>query len=304
MNKLTVAVVQAGSVLFDKKACLEKAIDLITQAAARGARLVVFPESFIPCYPRGLSFGMRVGGVSSKGRADYMRYLENAVTLPGDELNTLCTAAKKNACYISMGITEKDTTTGTLYCTNIFISDKGEYLGRHRKIKPTGAERCLWGEGGREDLRVFKTPFGNMGSLICWENYMPLARTALYEQGVDIYIAPTADSRKQWQATVRHIAQEGRCFVLSCNQFVTRDMYPDDLACIDELQDKMPELCPGGSCIIDPTGKYLCEPVYHREEILFATLDLSKIAEARLDFDPCGHYSRPDLLRLNILGEN
>lgn len=298
-KKLKVALIQAAPILFNKQASIKKAVNLIRQAGESGARLVVFPESFIPCYPRGLSFGMFVGGGSRAGREDYLLYYENSVVISRD-LTELCNAAKETGCYISIGVTEREETSGTLYCTNVFISSKGEYMGKHRKIKPTGAERCIWGEGGSEDLIVFDTPFGKIGSLICWENYMPLARTALYEKGIDIYIAPTADSRKEWQATVRHIAQEGRCFVLSCNQFVTKDMYPESLKTLPELDGLIQEICPGGSCIIDPTGKYLGGPVWHKEDILYADLDLNKLAAARLDFDPCGHYSRPDILSLSL----
>ena len=296
-TKLMVALIQASPVLFNKTASIEKAAELICQAGKSGARLVVFPESFIPCYPRGLSFGMYVGGAQADGRADYKLYYDNSVLIPAD-LTAICQAAKRNNCFVSIGVTEKEEESGTLYCTNVFISDKGEYMGKHRKIKPTGAERCIWGEGNSEDLKTFDTPFGKIGCLICWENYMPLARTALYEKGIDIYIAPTADSRKEWQATVRHIAQEGRCFVLSCNQFVTRDMYPDSVKTLFDGQ--IQEICPGGSCIISPTGKYIVDAIYHREEIITATLDMSQISAARLDFDPCGHYSRPDILSLHV----
>ena len=291
------AVVQASPVMFDKDATIAKAVSLIADAAGMGARLVVFPESFVPCYPRGLSFGMHIGGADAGGRQDYLLYHRNSVVIPRD-IAPLCQAAKDCSCYVSIGVTEQDALTDTLYCTNLLISDSGELLGKKRKLKPTGAERCVWGEGGRDDILVLDTPIGKIGCLICWENYMPLARTALYEQGVNVYIAPTADSRKEWQATVRHIAQEGRCFVLSCNQYVTRDMYPEGLCSVDkELFD---EVCPGGSCIISPTGKYLAQPVYHKEEMLLATIDLSAVAAARLDFDPCGHYSRPDLFELKV----
>lgn len=294
-----VAAVQASPVLFDKAASLAKAADYIEKAGALGASLVVFPESFIPCYPRGITFGLSFGGNSFNGRGDYTRYYENSVVLPHD-LSPVCEAAKRAGCWVSVGITERDPVSGTLYCTNVFIDGGGSILGRHRKLKPTGAERCVWGEGDAADLAAFETPFGTVGSLICWENYMPLARYALYEQGVSIYIAPTADSRKEWQATVRHIAQEGRCFVISCNQFVTRDMYPSDLQCANELENAIFELCPGGSCIISPTGKYLCPPVYHKEEMLICTLDLTKLPSAKLDLDVCGHYSRPDIFEFKI----
>ena len=291
------AVVQASPVMFDKDGSIAKAASLIADASAMGARLVVFPESFIPCYPRGLSFGMHIGGADAGGRQDYMLYHRNSVVVPRD-ITPLCQAARDGGCYVSIGVTERDERTDTLYCTNLLISDSGELLGKKRKLKPTGAERCVWGEGGRDDIFVLDTPIGKIGCLICWENYMPLARTALYEQGVNVYIAPTADSRKEWQATVRHIAQEGRCFVLSCNQFVTRDCYPAELRSMDDMP--FDEICPGGSCIISPTGKYLAQPVYHREQILTADIDLSQVAAARLDFDACGHYSRPDIFELTI----
>ena len=296
-STLTVALIQAAPVLFDKEASIDKAVTLIRQASQKGAQLVVFPESFIPCYPRGLSFGMYVGGALADGRDDYKLYFDNSVVIP-DDLTKISAVCKDTGCFVSLGITEREKDSGTLYCTNVFIDGNGEFMGKHRKIKPTGAERCIWGEGGAEDLKTFDTPFGKIGCLICWENYMPLARTALYEQGVDIYIAPTADSRKEWQATVRHIAQEGRCFVLSCNQFVTRDMYPSNVKTL--LDGHINEICPGGSCIVSPTGKYIVDAIWHREEIITATLDLNSLAAARLDFDPCGHYSRPDILSLTV----
>ena len=299
MTAFTAAIIQASPVMFDKQASLEKAARLVRQAGEKGARLAVFPESFVPCYPRGLSFGLHVGGAGAGGRRDYLLYHKNAVVIP-DELDDICAAAKDAGCFVSLGVTERDALTDTLYCTNVFISDKGEYMGKKRKIKPTGAERCIWGEGGAGDVRVFDTPLGKIGCLICWENYMPLARTALYEQGVSIYIAPTADSRKEWQATVRHIAQEGRCYVLSCNQFVTKDMYPSCLESADELENKPREICPGGSCAIDPTGKYLGGPVWHREEMLLCAIDPDRAAAARMDLDVCGHYSRPDLFELRV----
>jgi len=297
--KYIAAVVQASPVMFDKAATTDKACRLITQAGAKGAKLCVFPESFIPCYPRGLSFGMHVGGADGGGRQDYLLYHRNSVVIPRD-LAPLCEAAKQAGCYVSVGVTERDGLTDTLYCTNVFISDTGEILGKKRKIKPTGAERCVWGEGGRDDIFVLDTSVGRIGCLICWENYMPLARTALYEKGVNVYIAPNADSRKEWQATVRHIAQEGRCYVLSCNQFVTREMYPPALSSLQALEGRKGEISAGGSCIISPSGKYLVQPVWHREEMLLAEIDLTQVAAARLDFDVCGHYSRKDMFELRV----
>ena len=265
-------------------------------AAKKGASPVVFPESFIPCYPRALSFGMTFGGNSGKGRGDYERYFDNAVNVPED-LAPLCDAAKEGGIFVSIGVTEKD--GGTLYCTNVLISDHGEILSRYRKIKPTAAERCLWGEGN-EAPRAVKTPFGKVGALICWENYMPLARMALYSQDISVYLAPNADGRREFQATLRHIAQEGRVFVIACNQFVTKADYPRDLERYSDLESAIEEISPGGSCVISPTGKYIAPPVYRKEELIVCRLPLYKLPSARLDFDPCGHYSRPDLFEFKV----
>lgn len=186
----------------------------------------------------------------------------------------------------------------------LFIGPDGLILGKHRKLKPTASERIVWGEGDGSTLPVFDTPYGKIGALICWENYMPLARSAMYAQGIQPYIAPTADSRDSWQSTIRHIAMEGRCFVLSCNQYVTKDMYPKDLACYDELETSPNEMCRGGSAIINPFGEYVYEPVYGEEAILISDLNLKQIAYSQFDFDPVGHYSRPDIFTLHINNEN
>lgn len=201
-----------------------------------------------------------------------------------------------------MGITERDGNdiNCTLYCTNLFFSPEGKLIGKHRKLKPTGTERCIWGEGDGSTLTVVDTPYGKMGSLICWENYMPLARTVLYAKGVKLYIAPTADSREEWQATMKHIALEGRCFVIGCNQYVEKNMYPTDLNYYKELDAEPEIMCPGGSCIVDPFGKYVAGPIFNKEEMLIADLDLEKIVLSRLDFDSEGHYSRPDVFELIV----
>lgn len=189
---------------------------------------------------------------------------------------------------------------GTLYCTVLFFGPDGSLLGKHRKLKPTASERIVWGEGDGSTLPIIDTPFGKMGALICWENYMPLARTALYAKGVQLYIAPTADAREVWQSTIRHIALEGRCFVLSCNQYVTKEMYPTDLACYHELSSSPHEMCSGGSAIVGPLGDYIVQPVYGKEDILIADLDLSQIAYSRMDFNVVGHYARPDVFQLIV----
>lgn len=298
---LRAAVVQAGSVLMDLEGTMKKAAALIREAAGKGAKLIVFPEAFISGYPRGLSFGFVVGSRTMEGRKDWKRYYDSSIAVPGPETELLAEMAKEAGVYISIGVIEKDAEgiDSTLYYTNLFFGPQG-FLGKHRKLKPTGSERCVWGEGDGGTLTTVDTPYGRMGSMICWENYMPLARAAMYAKGVTLYIAPTADSREEWQHTMRHIALEGRCFVLNCNQHMKKSMYPNDLNYCADLE-KMPEnCCPGGSCIINPYGQYVAGPVWDREEILIADLDLDEIVESRLDMDVMGHYARPDVFELIV----
>lgn len=301
-NRVRVAVVQAGSVVMDREATTKKAVSLTIQAAESGAKIVVFPEAFIPAYPRGLSFGAKVGSRSPEGRKDWLRYWENSVPVPSETTEQLGEAARQAGVYLIIGVIERDTefSTGTLYCSVLFFGPDGSLLGKHRKLKPTGSERLIWGEGDGSTLPVFDTPYGRIGALICWENYMPLARVAMYSKGVQLYIAPTADARDVWQSTIRHIAVEGRCFVLSCNQYVTKNMYPTDLACYDDLDSSPEEMCTGGSAIIGPLGDYIQEPVFGREDILLADLDLREIPYSQFDFDVVGHYSRPDVFQLSV----
>lgn len=297
-----IAVVQAAPVIMDLDATVAKTLMLINEAKKAKAEIVVFPESFIPAYPRGLSFGFVVGSRTIEGRKDWQRYYENSVKVPSKITDILGKAAKEAEIYLSIGVTEKDRDelNSTLYCTNLFFGPDGKLLGKHRKLKPTGTERCIWGEGDGSTLDVIETPYGKMGSLICWENYMPLARTDLYAKGVKIYIAPTADSREQWQCTMKHIALEGRCFVIGCNQYVEKRMYPPDLNYYHELESEPDVMCSGGSCIVDPFGSYIKEPVYNKEDILIADLELEQIIQSRLDFDVVGHYSRPDIFKFSV----
>lgn len=302
MKPVTVAVVQAASVLFDRKKTIEKTLDLMAQVKNTKSLLALFPEAFIPAYPRGFSFGMKVGSRSEAGRSLYERYWNNAVEVPGPEVRQLGKAAKDHHLYLSIGVIEKESKggRGTLYCTQLYFDPDGNLMGKHRKLKPTGSERLIWGEGDGSTLPVFSTDIGRIGGLTCWENYMPLARMAMYAKGVQIYLAPTADSRDTWQATVRHIACEGRCFVLGCNQYVSRDMVPPDLETIEEITDQAVDMCPGGSVIVSPFGEILAGPVYGSETILTADLDFSLITRAKLDFDVTGHYARPDIFQLIV----
>ncbi len=295
-----IAVVQASPILFDKGACTEKAVDLIAQAARKGAELIVFPELFIPGYPYGMTFGFTVGSRNENGRLDWKRYYDNSIVVPGDETRRIAEAARAARAYVSIGVSERDPFSATLYNTNLFFSPEGELTTVHRKLKPTGAERVVWGDADRAYFPVLGTPWGNMGSLICWESYMPLARVALYQKGVTLYISPNTNDNEEWQATIRHIAIEGHCYFINCDMFFTRSAYPKDLHCPDEI-GRLPDIvCRGGSCIVDPYGHYVTEPVWDREDIIFAELDMQKVPASRMEFDACGHYSRPDVLDLRV----
>ncbi|HZD92779.1 MAG TPA: nitrilase-related carbon-nitrogen hydrolase [Candidatus Sulfotelmatobacter sp.] len=296
-DRVTVAVVQAASVAFDRKRTLEKALDLTRAAARQGAKLVLFPEAFVSGYPRGLDFGAVVGSRSEEGREDFKRYFESAVEVPGPAVDILSKAARSNAVYLVMGIIERE--RGTLYCCVLFFAPDGTFLGKHRKVMPTASERLIWGYGDGSTLPVFSTPFGRLGAVICWENYMPLLRTYMYSQGIEIYCAPTADHRDTWSATMQHIAAEGRCFVLGCNQFNRRRDFPKTYrTAFGEKPETV--ISRGGSCILDPFGRFLAGPDFEDETILVAELDRSLLPKAKFDFDAVGHYSRPDIFRLVV----
>ncbi|WP_257459107.1 carbon-nitrogen hydrolase family protein [Archangium lipolyticum] len=301
-QQVRVAVVQAAPVLFDREGTLERVASWTARAAQAGARIVLFPEAFIPAYPRGLGFGFIVGSRTEAGRRLWQLYNEQSVEIPGPAIDHLGSIARQHGVYLAIGVIERDRVTrGTLYCTLLYFGPDGALLAKHRKLKPTGSERLIWGEGDGSTLSTVETPFGRLGGLICWENYMPLARTAMYAKGVDIYLAPTADNRDTWQATVRHIASEGRCFVLGCNQFVTRDMYPEEVLREEALPADAPRIMSrGGSVIVSPFGEVLAGPLWDEEGLLTADLDLGLLTRARLDFDPCGHYARPDVFRLEV----
>ena len=297
-----VAVVQAAPVVFDLEKTLEKALGLIKEAAEKGANIVVFPETFIPGYPRGLTFGFNIGARTMEGRKDFQRFHDNCVAVPGPEVDILAKAAAENNVYLAMGITEKDGNNidGTLHCCMLFFGPDGTFLGRHRKLKPTGSERYIWGQDDGSTLTVVDTPYGQMGALICWENYMPLARAAMYQKGIKLYLAPTADQRDTFQCTLRHIAIEGRCFVICCNQYMEKSMYPTDLYGYAEIEAQPDGMCRGGSCIINPFGEYVAGPSFGGEEILVADLDLDQITQGKADFDCIGHYARPDIFELIV----
>ena len=302
--KLTAAVAQSATVLLDTPATIERALGLMAEAAARGAELLVFPEAFIGGYPKGADFHIYLGGRTPQGRAEFKHYFDAAVTVDGPEIAQLASAAAQHRMYLVVGIIER--AGGTLYCTAVYIGAQGQVLGKHRKLMPTALERLVWGFGDGSTLQAVDTPWGKLGAVICWENYMPALRMAMYQQRVALYCAPTADDRDSWASSMQHIALEGRCFVLSACQHLRRSQFPDD-----RMNNRLPEapdtvLMRGGSMIIDPLGRVLAGPVRDQDALLTAELDLSTIPMAQMDFDVVGHYARPDVfsLRVNTAAQN
>ena len=268
------AVVQVGSVLFDAPRTLAKLKAFVAEAAGHGAKLAVFPEAFLGGYTKGIDFGCRVGSRTPEGREWFCCSFEAAITLPGPETEALCELAQSADMTLAVGIIERD--GGTLYCTLLYLGCDGRILGKHRKLMPTAAERLIWGFGDGSTIPVLDTAVGRLGGAICWENYMPLFRAALYAQNLQIYCAPTVDDRETWLPTLRHIAVEGRCFVLSPVQFLLRSGCPEDY---EPIQGNTPGtvLIRGGNAIVDPFGQVLAGPCFGEETILTADLDLLEI---------------------------
>jgi nitrilase len=299
--KIKVALIQDSPVFFDRQQTLVKVEELTERYAQQGCQLIVFPESFVPGYPRGFSFGARIGSRTPAGRKHYAEYRKQSLSLQSEDRFRLEELAQKQGVYLVIGVTEKEDHNGSLYCSMLYISPTHGLLGVHRKIRPTGSERVIWHEAGGEALVTFATSIGRLGGLICWENYMPLARMAMYQQGVQLYIAPTADAREEWTATMCHIALEGRCFVLGCNQYFTKSMYPKRYRKL--VKEAPEEMCRGGSIIVSPLGKIIAGPLYGESGALVATLDLAEIDQSKLDFDPIGHYARNDIFQLSVKGQ-
>jgi nitrilase len=297
MKQFRAAVIQAGAVPFDSEASVEKARQLVSEAAGKGVALAVFPEAFISVYPKGLDFGSRVGSRSPEGREQFRRYWASAIEVPGPATEALGKAARENHIHLVIGVIERD--GGTLYCTALFFAPDGALLGKHRKLMPTAHERLVWGYGDGSTLPVFETEVGKIGAVICWENYMPMLRMAMYSKNIQIYCAPTADDRESWLPTVRHIALEGRCFVLTACQYIQRGSFPADYPAL-QGDDPNTVLMRGGSCIIDPLGRVLAAPTFDGECILTAEIDLDEIPRAKYDFDVVGHYARPDVFQLHV----
>jgi nitrilase len=296
-SSVRAAVVQAGAVPFDSEACVDKAVGLIAEASGLGAKVIVFPEAFVPGYPKGVNYGLVVGARDPVGREEFRRYLEAAIEVPGAQTRRLGEAAAAHGAYVIIGVIERE--LGTCYCTVLFFGPDGALLGKHRKLMPTVMERVIWGFGDGSTLTVVDSPYGRIGSVICWENYMPMLRMAMYSKNVALYCAPTADDRDTWIASMQHIALEGRCFVLTACQFIRKKDFPDSVRV--SLGDT-PEavLMRGGSAIVNPLGQILAGPHFGGETILTVDLDLNDIGRGKFDFDVAGHYSRPDVFQLSV----
>lgn len=300
MATLTVAAVQAAYVLMDREATLASAEKLVADAAGRGAGLVVFPEAFVP----GTPIWIDSGPIWEGDEAWFAMLTDQAVVVPSPATDRLCAAARDAGVYLVIGIDEREPAGSTIYNTLLYIAPDGTLLGKHRKLMPTGSERTVWGMGDGSTLDTFATPYGRLGGLICWENYMPLARFYLYSQGVDIWVAPTLAVGDAWVATMRHIAREGRCYVIGVNPCVHIDQIPADFPDRDKVWrtelDEGGWVEPGNTVIVAPDGRVLAGPARHEETILTAELDLAAVHSARRMFDPVGHYHRPDVFRLAV----
>jgi nitrilase len=301
MNEpVRVACVQAEPVVLDRKATLEKLAAVTAEAKAGGADLVVFPEAFVPAYPSSAWAKYLAGWTDPRAKASFALLARESVEVPGPAADRLGEIARDNEVWLVTGVNERDPgKPGTLYNSLLYHSPEGELAIHHRKLVPTNHERMVWGQGDGGGLRAVQTSIGRIGGLICWENYMPLARFSLYESGVEIYIASTADDGDAWQATLVHIARESRAFVVAPAHFQRAASYPDDFPLKDELAG-MDVVGRGGSAILAPDGSYLAGPLYNEEGILYADLEPERLDEERQRFDPAGHYHRPDVLELKV----
>ena len=297
---VTVACVQAEPAILDRDGTLDRMASLAAEAAGKGARLLVFPEAFIPAYPSSV-WAKALAGWSEEGAVEaYAQFAREAVEVPGEAEERLGEIAREHEVWLVTGVTERDPARpGTLYNSLLYHAPDGSLALSHRKLVPTNHERLVWGPGDGSGLTTVETPFGRVGGLICWENYMPLARFALYEAGVEIYIASTADDGDAWQSTLVHIARESRAFVVAPSHFQRASSYPDDFP-LKRLLDGDDVIGRGGSAILGPDGSYLAGPLYDEEGILYGELEPARLDEQRQRFDPVGHYHRPDVLKLEV----
>jgi len=295
---VTVACAQVEPVIFDRDATIEKLGQTVAEAAGSGARLVVLPEAFVPAYPSSMWAKALAGWEDDGAKEAFALLARESVEVPGPAERRLGEIAREHEVWLVTGATERDPAhRGTLYNTLLFHGPDGELALKHRKLVPTNHERLVWGPGDGGGLEAVETPYGRLGGLICWENYMPLARFALYESGVELYIASTADDSELWQSTIVHIARESRCFVIAPSHFQRAASYPGDFP-LRGLLDGVDVIGRGGSAILGPDGSYLAGPLWDEEGVLYAELEPSRLDEERQRFDPTGHYHRPDVLGL------
>ena len=300
MEPIKVACIQAEPVVLDRDATLDKLASVAAEAANEGARLLVFPEAFIPVYPSSAWAKAFAGWADPRAKAAFALLARESVAVPGPAVDRLGAVAREHQLWLVTGVTEVDPARpGTLYNTLLYHAPDGRLALRHRKLVPTNHERLVWGPGDGGGLRALETDFGRVGGLICWENYMPLARFSLYESGVEVYVASTADDGDAWQATLVHIARESRAFVVSPSHFQRAAAYPADFP-LAELLEGVDVIGRGGSAVLAPDGSYLAGPLYDREGILYAELEPARLWEERQRFDASGHYNRPDVLQLTV----
>ncbi len=294
-----VASAQLAPVFMKREKTIAKACEAIAEAAKNGAKIIVFPEAFVPGYPDWV--WVVPAGRNSLHAALYAEFLDQSVTIPSPATDKLCKAAKAAGAYVVMGVNERSTAGGSIYNTLLYISDKGEIMGLHRKLVPTMGERLVWTPGDGSTLDVFDTPYGRLGGLICWENYMPLARFAMYASGVDIYVAATWDSSDGWEATLQHIAREGRCVVIGCCISMRRDQIPDryEFKSLYPVGADDTPVNPGNSAIVSPEG-VLAGPVANEEKIIYAEIDRVRLRGSKFAMDTAGHYARPDVFQLTV----
>ncbi|KAI8335687.1 carbon-nitrogen hydrolase [Chlamydoabsidia padenii] len=297
-----VAVAQVGTPKFDLEETLIKLENYANSAYHSQVRMIVFPEAFIGGYPKNSSFGCVIGARTPEGREEFAKYHKGAILVPGPVTDRIAAIAKANDIFIVTGVIEREELTGTLYCSMIYIDPDQGYVGKHRKVMPTASERLCWGFGDGSTMPVVKNRDGyRIGGSICWETYMPLLRNHMYNQGVQLYCTPTVDHRDTWQSTIQHVAMEGRCFVLSACQFTRQEDYPEGHAGSDlDGGDPKALRSLGGSVIVSPLGKILAGPLRDKEDLLVADLNMDEIIQGKLDLDPIGHYSRPDIFRLVV----
>ncbi|MFY2835213.1 carbon-nitrogen hydrolase family protein [Achromobacter xylosoxidans] len=295
MTTQTVAALQIGASPEGKEATLERILAFEAEITASGAALVVMPEALLGGYPKGEIFGTRLGYRLPEGRQAYARYYQNVIDVPGPETDALAALSQRTGASLVIGVIER--AGSTLYCTALYFDPAAGLAARHRKLMPTGTERLIWGQGDGSTLPVVETAAGRVGGAICWENHMPLLRTAMYAKGVQIWCAPTVDERDIWQCSMRHIAHEGRCFVISACQVQPS---PAELGLDVPGWDPQRPLINGGSLIVGPLGDVLAGPLHGQTGLLTATIDIEDLVRARYDFDVVGHYARPDVFALDV----